>query len=379
LFIRSRRAPPHGPRRLLPFTDVDHPVALRLRDLAIADLLRWLGVDPPPPQIWPIAAHRPDPRDAVETFLRSLGIDVDAARRHDPVTLARLHDSVEALHAWTKTVESTDPASTQRLQLSILRADATEVARIARTLEVLSSITSRYAALTGPKPIKLYQEFVAEIRRYLTDPLAILEDECDDAKALAGTFETAASRYAALSPQLHGVMAELMARWRDLAPTADEKDLFSGLTRSVDEEERDLFERGRTAPLEIVESMTILLREANRLYDALCSRAAGADPGKGASGGDPGGAGSGGSSAGAGSGSGGATAADHIAEYCKVLGIDPKKPPPIAELKQLWRRFARDWHPDRHRTVAEKDIAKRRFQEGRDAYEQLSIHWKYSP
>lgn len=52
--------------------------------------------------------------------------------------------------------------------------------------------------------------------------------------------------------------------------------------------------------------------------------------------------------------------------FYRVLGVHLSAP--SDEIRQAYRRLARQWHPDRHRG---DDVAKRRFQEIQQAYEVL--------
>jgi len=207
----------------------DHPVIEQLRRRAVNELFEWLGIILIPRQTWPILKRVGDPGAAVEHLILALGCDPERARRRDADEIARLQAAIDILVALDILRPYLSLEHLQEIEYLLFSGDYDTVRKYSRIVSALSAVLIGREKSGSLRVFAVYEAFIADIERYVRDPLSLEADDADEALRMSDDFITAMEKYTALYEDVSGMISAVHAAWPDDLESGDDFRLREGM------------------------------------------------------------------------------------------------------------------------------------------------------
>ncbi len=257
--------------------EADHPVLGQLRSRAVNEMFGWLGLTLIPRQIWPILETVRDPGLAVEQIIVGLGCDPKRARRRDAVEIERLQSAIDILVALDTLRPHLSLTHLAEIELLLFSGKHDTVGRYHRIVSALSGVLIGREKSASLRVFQAYNTFIAEIERYIRDPLRLEPEDAEDALRLSDVFTTSMEDYAVLHDKISRVIGAVLANWPEEFESGDEFDIRNGIILRFEEIDTSLLNEKDLNLADIkalIEECSLLLRDVEELLHRIR-----ADPG----------------------------------------------------------------------------------------------------
>lgn len=337
----TRPEPPrgHAPRPGTHFEGHEagpgHPVIDRLRRRAVNELFDWLGLTLIPPQIWPILERADDPGQAVEQLILALGCNPEHARLREAVEIVRLQTAIDLLAALDTVRPHLRREHLQEIEYLLFSGNYDVIERYSRIVASLSGILIGHEKYATLPVFAVYSVFIAEVQRYIANPMSLDPDDADEALRLSDGFITAMENYAVLHAKISEAIGALLAAWPDGLEAGDDIGLRDGMILQFDEIGAALLgdaTLGLAKIKSLIDELALLFEDLKDLFDRVCGSPAPDEPA-------------------------GMSAKD---EALVFFGFAAGSSPSLEEINKVWRVFITKVHPDHAGSDADPEERRRR-------------------
>ncbi len=307
----------------------ENPKVVALREHALEDLFQYYGLTVIPRLVWTIHTDVKSPVATLIKTAEELGGSIERIRSCDSLEQARLQAALELLVALDSVRANFTDEGIAALTEFIRGADAGRLSEFERVIDAFVGMLTGRGQFAVDERFLTYRNFIADIERYLADPVSLSPEDADDALRFSDQLTAHMERFRTQKQEFEELSERIRNASRLVEVSEADEEYFLGVLSYFSEEQDALFNQPLT-PEEIADqlrALEVILDDLRAFHDRLIGRADDAEDGTG--------------------GHDGAAELSRIDQALQFFGFACGSRPDKTKIRQAWTKRAMANHPDR--------------------------------